>query len=79
LHTQVTLLLGSVYAIEIERKFNLIHEHEWTGKTVTGICKKNCVSRKTYYKWKNGNIKNYPCTAVLLETILENRHGIHSS
>lgn len=49
----VTLLLGSVYPIEIERKFNLIHEHEWTGNTVTGICKKCGVSRKTYYKRKN--------------------------
>jgi transposase-like protein len=46
-------LLGSVYPIEIERKFNLIHEHEWTGNTVTDICKKYGVSRKTYYKWKN--------------------------
>ena len=31
----------------------MIHEHEWTGSTVTGICKKYGVSRKTYYKWKN--------------------------
>jgi len=37
----------------MESKFNLIHEHEWTGNTVTGICKKYGVSRKTYYKWKN--------------------------
>jgi transposase len=37
----------------MERKFNLIHEHEWTCNTVTGICKKYGVSRKTYYKWKN--------------------------
>jgi transposase-like protein len=37
----------------MERKFNLIHEHEWTGNTVTNICKKYGVSRKTYYKWKN--------------------------
>jgi transposase-like protein len=43
----------SVYPIEIERKFNLIHEHEWTGNTVTDICKKYSVSRKTYYKWKD--------------------------
>ena len=42
-----------MYPIEIERKFNLIHEHEWTCNTVTGICKKYDVSRKTYYKWKN--------------------------
>jgi len=61
LHTQVTNSLTdlgytsarSVYPIEIKRKFNLIHEHEWTGNTLTGICKKYDVSRKTYYKWKN--------------------------
>ena len=50
LQTWVTFLLGSVTHIELERKFNLIHEHEWTGNTVTDICKKYSVSRKTYYK-----------------------------
>ena len=35
------------------RRPGLIYEHEWTGNTVTGICKKYGVSRKTYYKWKN--------------------------
>jgi hypothetical protein len=39
--------------MELERKFNLIHEHEWTSSTVTDIYKKQGVSRKTYYKWKN--------------------------
>lgn len=39
--------------MKIERKFNLVHEHEWTGNTVTGICKKHGVFRKTYSKWKN--------------------------
>jgi len=53
LQTWVTLLLGSVSHIELERKFTLIHEHEWTGNTVTDICKKYSVSRKTYYKWIN--------------------------
>ncbi|MFZ0221753.1 MAG: helix-turn-helix domain-containing protein, partial [Candidatus Nitrosopolaris sp.] len=38
--------------IEIRTKFNLIREKEWTGDTVTCICKKHGVSRKTYYKWK---------------------------
>ena len=38
--------------IEIRTKFNLIHEKEWTGDTVSNICKRYCVSRKTYYKWK---------------------------
>jgi transposase len=39
--------------IEIRTKFNLIHESEWTGDTVSNICKKYGVSRKTFYKWKN--------------------------
>jgi transposase len=26
---------------------------EWTGETVSIICKRYSVSRKTYYKWKN--------------------------
>ena len=37
--------------IEIISKFNLIHEKEWTGGTISNICKKYSVSRKTYYKW----------------------------
>lgn len=39
--------------IEIRNKFNLIHEKEWAGQTVSIICKRYGVSRKTYYKWKN--------------------------
>jgi transposase InsO family protein len=39
--------------IEIRRKFNLIHEKEWFGDTVSIICKRYGVSRKTYYKWNN--------------------------
>jgi transposase InsO family protein len=39
--------------IEIERRFNLIHEKEWTGETISIICKRYGTSRKTYYKWKN--------------------------
>ena len=39
--------------IEIRRKFNLIHEKEWTGDTINSICKRYGVSRKTYYKWDN--------------------------
>jgi transposase InsO family protein len=39
--------------IEIERRFNLIHEKEWTGATVCNICNRYGTSRKTYYKWKN--------------------------
>ena len=38
--------------IEIERRYNLIHEKEWTGETVSIICKRYGISRKTYYKWK---------------------------
>ena len=39
--------------IEIERRYNLIHEKEWTGETVSIICKRYGTSRKSYYKWKN--------------------------
>jgi hypothetical protein len=39
--------------IEIRTKFNLIHEKEWTGETVSNICNRYGVSRKTYYKWKS--------------------------
>ncbi len=39
--------------IEIRTKFNLIREKEWTGDTISNICKKYGVSRKTYYKWKS--------------------------
>ena len=39
--------------IEIRKKFNLIHEKEWSGDTISSICKKYGVSRKTYYKWNN--------------------------
>ena len=39
--------------IEIRTKFNLIHEKEWTGDTISNICKRYGVSRKTYYKWKS--------------------------
>ncbi|MGA7899116.1 MAG: helix-turn-helix domain-containing protein [Nitrososphaeraceae archaeon] len=39
--------------IEINRRFNLIHEKECTGDTISNICKRYGVSRKTYYKWNN--------------------------
>src|SRR4249919_1627662 len=39
--------------IEIRTRFNLIHEKEWTGDTVSNICKRYGTSRKTYYKWNN--------------------------
>ena len=39
--------------IEINRRFNLIHEKEWTGDTVSDICKRYGTSRKSYYKWNN--------------------------
>jgi transposase InsO family protein len=38
--------------IEIDRRFNLIHEKEWTGESVSIICKRYGTSRKSYYKWK---------------------------
>jgi transposase len=31
----------------------LIREKEWTGDTVSNVCKRYGVSRKTYYKWKS--------------------------
>jgi transposase-like protein len=39
--------------IEIRIKFNLIHEKEWAGETVSNICNRYGISRKTYYKWKD--------------------------
>ena len=33
--------------IEIKTRFNLIHEKEWTGDTISIICKRYGVSRKT--------------------------------
>ena len=39
--------------IEIERRYNLIHDKAWTGETVSIICKRYGTSRKSYYKWKN--------------------------
>src|SRR6476620_3247208 len=39
--------------IEINTRFNLIHEREWTGDTVSNICKRYGTSGKTYYKWNN--------------------------
>ncbi|MFZ1875614.1 MAG: helix-turn-helix domain-containing protein, partial [Nitrososphaeraceae archaeon] len=38
--------------IEIERRYNLIREKEWTGDTVSNICNRHGTSRKSYYKWK---------------------------
>lgn len=37
---------------EIETRFNLIHEHERTGESITNICSRHGISRNTYYKWK---------------------------
>jgi hypothetical protein len=52
-------LLGSVCKIELQTKFNLIHEKEWAaGDTVTDICARYKISRNSYYKWKNRYI-NY--------------------
>ena len=39
--------------IEIRTRFNLIHEREWTGDTVSNICERYGISRKTYCKWNN--------------------------
>ena len=45
--------VGKCIHIEIRTRFNLIHEKEWTGYTISNICKRYGVSRKTYYKWNN--------------------------
>ena len=47
-----------VYEIKLQRKFNLIHEKEWTGDTVTNICNRYQISRKSYYKWRNRYLEN---------------------
>ena len=60
--------------IEIRRKFNLIHEKEWTGGTINSICKRYGVSRKTYYKWNNRyNQKGIEC----LSDISRRPHNIN--
>lgn len=48
-----TCVVRKCIHIEIRRRFNLIHEKEWSGEAVSIICKKYGVSRKTYYKWNN--------------------------
>ncbi|MGA7042084.1 MAG: helix-turn-helix domain-containing protein [Nitrososphaeraceae archaeon] len=73
----------------METKFNLVHEQEWTGNTITDICKEYGVSRKTYYKWKNRynsngisglsdlskvpHTLNYKADTTIEETILDLR------
>jgi len=42
-----------VLPIETWTRFKLIHEPEWTGMSVSDICSRYGVSRKTFYKWKN--------------------------
>jgi transposase InsO family protein len=39
--------------IEIDKRYNLIHQKEWTDEPVSIICKRYGTSRKSYYKWKN--------------------------
>ena len=38
--------------IEIDKRYSLIHEKDWTGEPVSIICKRYGTSRKNYYKWK---------------------------
>jgi transposase-like protein len=45
--------VGKCNHIEINRRFNLLHGRDWTGDTVSNICKRYGTSRKTYYKWNN--------------------------
>lgn len=41
---------------DIETRFRMIHEH--SGQSITDICIKYGLSRKTYYKWKNRYLAN---------------------
>lgn len=59
--------------IEIRTRFNLIHEKEWTGDTVSNICKRYGTSRKTYYKWNN----RYKQKGI--EGLLDNSKRPHST
>jgi transposase len=75
--------------IEIERRYNLIHEKDLTGEPVSIICKRYGTSRKTYYKWKRHkqkrieglsdlskrphNIRYRKVTSDIKETILDLR------
>ena len=68
--------------IEIITKFNLIHEKEWTGDTISIICKRYGISRKTYYKWnkryKQKGIETfYQITqeGLIQETILQSTNN----
>jgi transposase len=45
--------VGKCTHTEIRTKFNLIDEKEWIGDTISNICKRYDISRKTYYKWNN--------------------------
>jgi hypothetical protein len=65
-------LLGSVYKIELQTKFNLIHEKEWTGDTVTDICARYQISRKSYYKWKLNNAVSILNKVRLFHLLLTN-------
>ncbi|HEU5172720.1 MAG TPA: helix-turn-helix domain-containing protein [Nitrososphaeraceae archaeon] len=43
--------------MELQTKYNLFHEKEWIGDTVTDICIRYQISRKIDYKWKNRYLK----------------------
>lgn len=36
-----------------------MHEKEWSGDTITDICARYHISRKSYYKWKNNRYIKY--------------------
>jgi transposase len=58
--------------IEIITKFNLIPEKEWTSNTISNICKRYGVSRKTYYKWDNRYKQNG------IEGLSDNSRRLHN-
>jgi transposase-like protein len=63
--------------IEIRAKFNLIHKKEWTGDTISNICKRYDVSRKTYYKKayneirEHGGINGLTTSAMFLQRLIK--------
>ncbi|MGE3858584.1 MAG: helix-turn-helix domain-containing protein [Nitrososphaeraceae archaeon] len=44
--------------MDLQTKFNLIHEKDSTGDTVTAICIRYQISRKICYKWKKRYLEN---------------------
>ena len=48
-------MLGSVSKIDLQTKFNLVHEKDSTGDTVTDICIRYQISRKYTTSGRKGS------------------------